>query len=243
VRRRSFRSFFETATGLRTGPYEYQANLAECELLPDILAVPTGCGRTAATVLSWAWRRRECPDSDIRQRTPRRLVYCLPMRSLVEQVHDDIIEWFVNLGWLQRPQSLADPYRPDWCSDDGEIHYGLVKVDGIEPESSATKKSNKGQGIAAKARYVPKSIQATFEIDEHAEYHRLAPRVPGCRAYETPKPWGPWGGYHQSMVEAAERAGPDCAPCRHRQAPFHMRRRGPRHRWLAVSMVPKGRAR
>lgn len=50
-------------------------------------------------------------------------------------------------------------------ADDGEIHYGLVKVDGIEPESSAKKKSNKGQSIAAKARYVPKSIQAAFEID------------------------------------------------------------------------------
>ena len=50
---------------------------------------------------------------------------------------------------------------------DGEVHYGLVKVDGIEPESSATKKSNKGQSIAHKQRYVPvpKSIQATFEID------------------------------------------------------------------------------
>ena len=50
-------------------------------------------------------------------------------------------------------------------ANDGEIHYGLVKVDGIEPESSAAKKSNKGQSIAAKARYVPRSIHATFEID------------------------------------------------------------------------------
>lgn len=50
-------------------------------------------------------------------------------------------------------------------ADDGEVHYGLVKVDGIEPESAAAKKSNKGQSIAHKARYVPRSIQATFEID------------------------------------------------------------------------------
>ena len=48
---------------------------------------------------------------------------------------------------------------------DGEVHYGLVKVDGIEPKASATKKSNKGQSIAHKARYVPALIQATFEID------------------------------------------------------------------------------
>lgn len=48
---------------------------------------------------------------------------------------------------------------------DGEVHYGLVKVDGIEPEASAAKRSNKGQSLAAKVRYVPDSIQATFEID------------------------------------------------------------------------------
>ena len=114
---RQFTSFFEKATGLQTGPHEYQTNLAECQRLPDIIAVPTGCGKTAAAVLSWAWRRRECPDTGIRRRTPRRLVYCLPMRSLVEQVHDDIIEWFVNLGWLQRPRPLAAPYRPNWSSD------------------------------------------------------------------------------------------------------------------------------
>lgn len=48
---------------------------------------------------------------------------------------------------------------------DGELHYGLVKVDGIEPESSAKKKSNKGQSIGVKTRYVSESIQATFEID------------------------------------------------------------------------------
>ena len=48
---------------------------------------------------------------------------------------------------------------------DGEVYYGLVKVDGIEPGRSAEKKSNKGQSLAAKARYVPTSIRATFEID------------------------------------------------------------------------------
>ena len=109
---RHFRSFFKQATGLTTGPHEYQAKLAECRRLPDILAIPTGCGKTAAAVLSWVWRRRECPVDDIRKRAPRRLVYCLPMRSLVEQVHDDIVKWFANLGWL-RPGS----YRPNWSSD------------------------------------------------------------------------------------------------------------------------------
>ena len=49
--------------------------------------------------------------------------------------------------------------------EDGEVHYGLVKVDGIEPGLSSAPKSNKGQSIASKVRYVPRTIQAVFEID------------------------------------------------------------------------------
>ena len=51
-------------------------------------------------------------------------------------------------------------------SEEGEeVHYGLVKIDGIESESSSGKKNNKGQSLSIKVRYVPESIQATFEID------------------------------------------------------------------------------
>ena len=70
-------------------------------------------------------------------------------------------------------------------AEDGEVHYGLVKVDGIEPESSAKKKSNKGQSIAHKQRYVPvpKSIQATFEMDVLALRERsLVPAIDEDRA-------------------------------------------------------------
>jgi len=41
----------------------------------------------------------------------------------------------------------------------------MVKVDAIEPESSSQKMGNKGQSIAHKARLVPDSVSATFEID------------------------------------------------------------------------------
>ena len=116
--RSPFGSFFKAATGLQTDPYDYQTDMAESGRLPDILAVPTGCGKTAAAVLSWAWRRRECPDDDIRRRTPRRLVYCLPMRSLVEQVHEEIVKWFASLGWLRHTPPQADPYRPSWSDDE-----------------------------------------------------------------------------------------------------------------------------
>jgi CRISPR-associated endonuclease/helicase Cas3 len=70
-------SFFEQATGKR--PYAYQRALAVAEQLPSVLDVPTGSGKTHALLVSWLYQRR------MQGRGPRRLVYALPMRSLVEQ--------------------------------------------------------------------------------------------------------------------------------------------------------------
>src|SRR5207249_24969 len=51
--------------------------------------VPTGCGKTAAVVLAWLWNRVALQ----RENWPRRLVYCLPMRVLVEQTRDNVRCW------------------------------------------------------------------------------------------------------------------------------------------------------
>lgn len=88
-----FEEFFYTA--VHENPYEYQKELATRDAPPTILSVPTGCGKTAAAVLSWLWRRR-MPDT--RGGTPRRLVYCLPMRTLVDQVRESVDKWLGNLG-------------------------------------------------------------------------------------------------------------------------------------------------
>ncbi|MBD2027071.1 CRISPR-associated helicase Cas3' [Leptolyngbya sp. FACHB-711] len=74
-------------------PFPYQIRLATAPELPILLNVPTGAGKTATAVLSWLWRRRH---NKTRQQTPRRLVYCLPMRTLVEQTYAEVT------GWLQR---------------------------------------------------------------------------------------------------------------------------------------------
>ncbi len=78
-------------------PFDYQRRLAT-EPWPDLLDVPTGMGKTAAVVLAWLWRRRF--DKKFKEQTPRRLVYCLPMRVLVEQTHENVITWFDHLGVL-----------------------------------------------------------------------------------------------------------------------------------------------
>lgn len=78
-------------------PFPYQERLATAPDLPILLNVPTGAGKTATTVLGWLWRRRYA-DQEIRQQTPRRLVYCLPMRTLVEQTYEEV------KGWLQQAE-------------------------------------------------------------------------------------------------------------------------------------------
>ncbi len=78
-------------------PYDYQERLAR-DGLPSLLNVPTGSGKTQAVVLAWLYRRCRHPDVDIRASTPRRLVYVLPMRVLVEQAYDMTRGWLTNLG-------------------------------------------------------------------------------------------------------------------------------------------------
>ncbi len=95
-----FRHFFRAATGGNADPYPYQRRLAEEENLPELLDVPTGLGKTAAAVLGWLWRRRFHSRVEIRHATPRRQVYCLPMRVLVEQTYDNARKWLANLGLL-----------------------------------------------------------------------------------------------------------------------------------------------
>ncbi len=87
----TFEEFFRQATGHPC--YEYQKGLAEAASWPDALIAPTGLGKTAAVVLSWFWRRVRMPDQ-----TPRRLVYCLPMRSLVDQTAESVRSWLRALG-------------------------------------------------------------------------------------------------------------------------------------------------
>ena len=78
-----FTRFFYIATEHR--PYPYQVRLAEAAVMPTLLRIPTGAGKTEAAILGWMYRLFRHPDQTVRESTPRRLVYCLPMRTLVEQ--------------------------------------------------------------------------------------------------------------------------------------------------------------
>lgn len=95
-----FTSFFLFATG--NLPYGYQKDLANGWW--DVLVAPTGLGKTAAVIVGWLWRRRVDADN-----TPRRLVYCLPMRTLVEQAEKNARQWFERLAQAGLDQDLPSP--------------------------------------------------------------------------------------------------------------------------------------
>lgn len=80
-----FDVFFARATNYP--PLPYQRELAIANELYRLVRVPTGLGKTQAILAAWLWRRRYA-DGATRSATPRRLVYCLPMRVLVEQTRD-----------------------------------------------------------------------------------------------------------------------------------------------------------
>ena len=92
-------------------PHEYQKRLAcgarrerryddwlsdgsKCESI--LIDVPTGFGKTGAVVLAWLWNRVLKRRDD----WPRRLVYCLPMRTLVEQTRQNADQWMSRLGLM-----------------------------------------------------------------------------------------------------------------------------------------------
>ena len=87
----SFRDFFYRAIGHY--PFHYQTELGEEPLCSRVIRVPTGGGKTGAAVLPWLWKTETNPDS-----TPRRLVVCSPMRSLVSQTVREIESWLARLG-------------------------------------------------------------------------------------------------------------------------------------------------
>ena len=93
----TYEAFFTRATG--RPPFPYQRGLALADRLPEALCAPTGSGKTAAVVLAWLYRRRLASEVE-RRATPRRLVVCLPMRSLVTQTVTAVSDWLRRVELL-----------------------------------------------------------------------------------------------------------------------------------------------
>jgi CRISPR-associated endonuclease/helicase Cas3 len=99
----TYDDMFARATG--RAPHPYQRRLASTADFPVALSAPTGAGKTAAAALAWLYKRRFAADP-VRRATPRRLVFCLPMRTLVSQTADVVSGWLDQLGLLDRGRGL-----------------------------------------------------------------------------------------------------------------------------------------
>lgn len=89
----SFSSWFQQVTGF--APHRWQTELgSEAEPHSRLIRIPTGFGKTLGVVGAWAYNRLILQNED----WPRRLVFCLPMRVLVEQTVGAIQELLRQMG-------------------------------------------------------------------------------------------------------------------------------------------------
>lgn len=155
----TFQHFFRTATG--HDPYPYQCRLAcgsQAEGQPEeewlrgripcpslMLDIPTGLGKTAAVVLAWLWNRLGGAAPNAHPHTgkwPRRLVLCLPMRTLVEQTQHSVGTWLTNLKNSTLPGELDPNALTEliWLAGDAQVgkeaHSPIVLLGGHDLDST-----------------------------------------------------------------------------------------------------------
>ena len=136
----NYSDFFQRATDGST-PYAYQCRLA-CGIAADpekvktllggadcrsqLINIPTGLGKTAAVILAWLWNREVRLDESARAKWPRRLVYCLPMRTLVEQTEKEVRKWLLRLA--RKHTKPRDGSELRWLA----LHSPLMLMGGEE---------------------------------------------------------------------------------------------------------------
>lgn len=98
---------YRAAFGEEVSPDSWQREFTEVDW-PELLIAPTGAGKTAGVTLGWVAHRLRAPE-----RTPRRLVWCLPMRTLVEQAAQATRDWLERLkqAGADRNNLLPEPGR------------------------------------------------------------------------------------------------------------------------------------
>jgi CRISPR-associated endonuclease/helicase Cas3 len=115
-----YATFFSRLTGGRA-PHPWQLALGAEPICGErTIRIPTGFGKTAGVVLPWVFHRVVRRDDA----WPRRLVFCLPMRALVEQTERAIREWLdlaglrgdvglhVLMGGARAERWVLEPERP-----------------------------------------------------------------------------------------------------------------------------------
>ncbi|MCA9173794.1 MAG: DEAD/DEAH box helicase [Planctomycetales bacterium] len=90
----TYDEFFSTATGGKQ-PHPWQFELGgDPECRSRLIRIPTGMGKTLGVMLAWLFHSSGTA-------WPRRLVWCLPMRTLVEQTQREAIAVLQQTGFAQ----------------------------------------------------------------------------------------------------------------------------------------------
>ncbi len=188
-------------------PFPYQHRLAR-DPWPDLLDIPTGLGKTAAVSLAWLWKRgwRDGARSAvIDPATPRRLVWCLPMRVLVEQArgqqigvpshHAEPIVAVRGKGAWPLAQRAEPPHTPSHGLETGHRALASVKprtpTTDLSPAAAAQGRAQHGVcgraggtgDVGSRARTSGKGAR---QIDTMTEF-RMSSRAPGLNGSWRPK--------------------------------------------------------
>ena len=94
----AFRCFFaELSGGKDLSPRQWQCELSGPPACGNrLIRIPTGFGKTLGVLAAWTWHRVRLRNED----WPRRLVWCLPMRVLVEQTESEVRSALRCIGLL-----------------------------------------------------------------------------------------------------------------------------------------------
>jgi CRISPR-associated endonuclease/helicase Cas3 len=96
----AFDDFFKLVTDHPR--HAWQARLAQDSACRNrLIRIPTGFGKTAGVTVAWLWNRVHEKKED----WPRRLVICLPMRTLVEQTERAVTDWIDRAGLDPKPSA------------------------------------------------------------------------------------------------------------------------------------------
>jgi len=134
----TFDELFRLATGYT--PHGYQRRIAR-DGLPDVVEAPTGTGKTGI-ILAWLWRRFHSPET-----TPRRLIYALPQRSLVDQTAGEVGKWLARIDACEVALHVvmgggSKESQRDWRQN---MHEPAIVIGTVD--SLVSKALNRGYGI------------------------------------------------------------------------------------------------
>ena len=100
----AFRHFFTELSDGKT-PRRWQCEVSGPSACGNrLLRAPTGFGKTLGVLAAWIWHRVRLRNED----WPRRLVWCLPMRVLVEQTGSEVRSALRRIGQLWSGEDARD---------------------------------------------------------------------------------------------------------------------------------------